>query len=215
MFLPIVSVSIFVLGVCQPGIKNVHVVDECSMPLLIFLSMCSVILHEAGHLLAAISAGQKIDHIGITFWSIIPTGAYVSVDDKINSRKSERMQFGLAGIEVNLLITGICLILIGRHYDWAYELVNIAFFNIILIIGNIVPIPGLDGEKALSVLCGISSIGKVAQKSLFDKKRRQRLLRTGWSGYICFFIFCLVMFSRVIPLLFLLLEWKILCSIPS
>lgn len=215
MFLPIVSVSIFVLGVCQPGIKNVHVGDECSMPLLIFLSMCSVILHEAGHLLAAISAGQKIDHIGITFWSIIPTGAYISVDDKINSRKSEQMQFGLAGIEVNLLITGICLILIGRHYDWAYELVNIAFFNIILIIGNIVPIPGLDGEKALSVLCGISSIGKVAQKSLFDKKRRQRLLRTGWSGYVCFFIFCLVMFLRVIPLLFLLLEWKILCSIPS
>ena len=91
-----------------------HVGDECSMPLLIFLSMCSVILHEAGHLLAAISAGQKIDHIGITFWSIIPTGAYISVDDKINSRKSEQMQFGLAGIEVNLLITGICLILIEQ-----------------------------------------------------------------------------------------------------
>lgn len=178
-------------------------------------SMSAAILHEAGHLLAAISAGQKIDHIGITFWSIIPTGAYVSVDDKINSRKSEQMQFILAGIEVNLLFTGICLILIGRHYDWAYKLVDIAVINIILIIGNIVPIPGLDGEAALSILCGVSSIGKVAQKSLFDKKRRQRLLRTGWSGYVCFFIFCLVMFSRVIPLLLILLEWKIFCSVPS
>lgn len=215
MFLPIVSVSIFVLGVCQPGIKNVHVGDECSMPLFIFLIMCSVILHEAGHLLAAISAGQKIDHIGITFWSIIPIGAYVSVDNKINSRKSEQMQTMLAGTEVDLLITGICLILIGRHYDWAYKLVDIAVINIILMIGNLVPIPGLDGEKALSILCGVSSIGRVAQKSLFDKKRRQRLLRTGWSGYVCFFIFCLVMFSRVIPLLLILLEWKIFCSVPS
>ena len=41
-----------------------------------------------------------------------------------------------------------------QHYDWAYKLVDIAVINIILMIGNLVPIPGLDGEKALSILCG-------------------------------------------------------------
>ena len=99
MFLPIVSVSIFVLRVCQPGIKMCMLEMSAACCSLIFLSMCSVILHEAGHLLAAISAGQKIDHIGITFWSIIPTGAYISVDDKINSRKVSRCSSDWLGLK--------------------------------------------------------------------------------------------------------------------
>lgn len=115
----------------------------------------------------------------------------VSVDDKINSRKSDQIQFLLAGVKVNLLIVGVCLILTDRYYDWSYTLFGFAIINIAFIISNLMPIPGTDGERALSVLCGISSIGKVAQKSLLDKKRRQRLLRSGWSGYVCFCIFCI------------------------
>ena len=113
----------------------------------------------------------------------------VSVDDKINSRKSDQIQFLLAGVKVNLLIVGVCLILTDRYYDWSYTLFGFAIINIAFIISNLMPIPGTDGERALSVLCGISSIGKVAQKSLLDKKRRQRLLRSGWSGLSAFAFF--------------------------
>ena len=115
----------------------------------------------------------------------------VSIDDKINSRKSDQIQFLLAGVEVNLLVAGVCLILTDRYYDWSYVLFSFAIINIAFIISNLIPILGSDGERALSVLCGISSIGKDAQKSLLDKERRQRLLRSGWSGYVCFCIFCI------------------------
>lgn len=123
---------------------------------------------------------------------------YVAHEDMEDATKAEKIQFALAGVEVNLLMAGICLILAMQSYQWSRTMFSVANVNVILAGVNLLPASGLDGESALSAACGINSISEVARKWLTNKKCRKKLLRAGLPGYACFCFFSVTMISKVI-----------------
>lgn len=172
--------------------------DSFSWWLYYALIVLSLALHELGHLVAGVAYGYKISDTGILLLGIIPFGAYVAHEDMEDATKAEKIQFALAGVEVNLLMAGICLILAMQSYQWSRTMFSVANVNVILAGVNLLPASGLDGESALSAACGINSISEVARKWLTNKKRRQKLLRAGLPGYACFCFFSVTMISKVI-----------------
>lgn len=162
------------------------------------LLICSLALHEVGHLVAGLAYGYKISDTGILLLGIIPIGAYVAHEDKKDVSRSEKVQFALAGVEMNLLIAGICLLMAMQYYSLSLVLVSVANINVVLAGINLLPASGLDGESALSAIFGVNSISEVAKKWLLNKKRRQKLLRSGFSGYACYCVFAFTMISKVI-----------------
>lgn len=153
------------------------------------LLVASLALHEVGHLVAGLAYGYKISDTGILLLGIIPIGAYVAYEEKKDAARIEKIQFALAGIEVDLIIAGICLIVSMLYYPLSITMVSVANMNVVLAGINLLPASRLDGESALSALCGVSSFSEVAKKWLINRKRRKRLLHSGLLGYAYFCIF--------------------------
>ena len=196
--LPAVSILAFAISVYVTASGGAESGDSFSWWLYYALIVLSLALHELGHLVAGVAYGYKISDTGILLLGIIPFGAYVAHEDMEDATKAEKIQFALAGVEVNLLMAGICLILAMQSYQWSRTMFSVANVNVILAGVNLLPASGLDGESALSAACGINSISEVARKWLTNKKCRKKLLRAGLPGYACFCFFSVTMISKVI-----------------
>ncbi len=170
--LPVVSALIFAIGVYLVKTNCTGTAYRFNRWLYYILVVCSIALHEAGHLIAGLSYGYKISDTGILLLGIIPIGAYVAHEDKKDATKFEKIQFALAGIEVNLLIAGICLLLAIQYYRLSLTMLFVANINIVLVGINLLPTFGHDGESALSVVCEVNSISEAAKKWLANKKHR-------------------------------------------
>lgn len=205
--LPVVSVLIFAIGVYLMRSNGTDTGYHFNWWLYYGLLACSIVLHEFGHLVAGLAYGYKISDTGILLLGIIPIGAYVAHEDKKDATKSEKMQFALAGVEMNLLIAGICLLMAMQYYSLSLVLVSVANINVILAGINLLPASGLDGESALSAACGLTSISEVAPKWLLNKNRRQKLLRSGVSGFACYCVLAFTMISKI--LLWLLIGFDV------
>lgn len=196
--LPAVSILAFAISVYVTASEGAESGDSFSWWLYYALIVLSLALHELGHLVAGVAYGYKISDTGILLLGIIPFGAYVAHEDKKDATKAEKIQFALAGVEVNLLMAGICLILAMQSYQWSRTMFSVANVNVILAGVNLLPASGLDGESSLSAMCGVDSISEVARKWLTNKKCRKKLLRAGLPGYACFCFFSVTMISKVI-----------------
>lgn len=196
--LPVVSALIFAIRVYLMKASAVDTGYHFSWWLYYGLLICSVALHEVGHLVAGLAYGYKISDTGILLLGIILIGAYVAHEDKKDASRSEKVQFALAGVEMNLLIAGICLLIAMQYYPLSLVLVSVANINVVLAGINLLPASGLDGESALSAIFGVNNISEVAKKWLFNKKGRQKLLRSGFSGYACYCVFAFTMISKVL-----------------
>ena len=196
--LPAVSILIFAIGIYVTVSEGKGSGYNFSWWLYYGLIALSIVFHELGHLVAGLAYGYKISDTGILLLGIIPLGAYVAHEDKKDATRAEKMQFALAGVEVNLLIAGICLLLAMQSYQWSLTMFSVANVNVILAGINLLPASGLDGKSALSAACGINSISEVAKRWLTNKKRRQELLRAGLPGYACFCVFSITLISKVI-----------------
>ena len=127
----------------------------------------------------------------------------MSYNENLNYNKSltaiEKIQFSLSGIESNLLIAGILLLLsFVVNNDLSHTLISVANANIIMAILNSLPALGLDGEKALSALLDVESIFIVALEWMLFKSERKQLLKQGIVGYLCFAFFCFILIAQVI-----------------
>lgn len=80
---------------------------------------------------------------------------------------------------------------------------NISVFLTLL---NLLPVTGLDGEAALSCLCGVKSISDFANKWIFNKKLRSKLFHSGFAGYECLCIFTGVVISKIIFGMFIVFD---------
>lgn len=196
--LPVVSALIFVIGVYLMKSSGADIGYNFSWWLYYGLLICSLALHEVGHLIAGLAYGYKISDTGILLLGIIPIGAYVAHEDKKDASRFKKAQFALAGVEMNLLIAGICLLIAMQNYSLSLVLVSVANINVVLAGINLLPASNLDGESALSAVFGVNSISDVAKKSLFNKRRRHKLLHSGFPGYACFCIFVITIISRVV-----------------
>lgn len=196
--LPVVSVLIFALGVYLMKSSATDTGYYFSRWLYYGLLVCSIALHEVGHLVAGLACGYKISDTGILLLGILPIGAYVAHEDKKDVTRSEKVQFALAGVEMNLLIAGTCLLVAMKNYSLSLVLVSVANINVVLAGINLLPASGLDGESALSAVFRVNSISEVAKKCLLNKRRRHKLIHSGFYGYACFCVFAVTMISRVV-----------------
>lgn len=197
--LPVASILIFALGVFLMATDSEYIGYNFNLWIYCLLFILSIVIHELGHLFAGLSYGYKFSDIGILLFGVVPVGAYVAHEDKKDAAKSEKIQFALAGIEMNLLIAGICLLLVVMFYHCSLTLLSVANVNILLACVNLLPASGFDGEYALSAICGVDNIGKLSKKCLFDKNRRRKLLQSGLKGYSCIFVFFVTLISKAVP----------------
>lgn len=202
--LPVLSVLVFAAGVCLTRWRGVYVSGQFSWLFFSGILACSLALHEVGHLVAGLASGYKISDVGILLLGIIPIGAYVAHEDKKDASKFERIQFALSGVEMNLLIAGICLLVAMQCHMLSSIMVAVANSNVLLAGINLLPTYGLDGESALSAVCEVDSISRTAKKCILNRKWRKKLLRSGFPGYVCLFLFAVTLISKI-------LLWLLIC----
>lgn len=192
--LPIVSVLTFMAGIFLKFESTSYWGDDFNLFVYYGMLVVSLLSHECGHLIAGLAYGYSISELGVLLWGVVPVGAYVAHGEKENVRKCDSIQFSLAGIELNLMIAGICLLESMEIWYLSGTLFSIACLNVALAILNILPAQGLDGESALSDALGVDSINALARKWLHKPQFRKRLLRSGYKGYafMCLFGFSIL-----------------------
>ena len=85
-------------------------------------------------------------------------------------------------MEANLIIA--CFLLSLRFFipGIAHTLLCAAVCNGILIIENLIPTKGTDGEQLLGILFGVRDISKYAEKVAHSKKLKSKLKKNGFAG---------------------------------
>ena len=194
--LPIVSILTFMAGIFLKFESTSYWGDDFDLFFYYGMLAMSLLAHECGHLVAGLAYGYNISELGVLLFGVFPAGAYVAAnheeENKLN--RCDRIQFSLAGIELNLMITGICLLTSIEIYALSGTLFSVAYLNVALAVLNILPAQGLDGERALSDALGVESINALARKWLHKPKFRKKLFKSGYKGYayMCLFGFSIL-----------------------
>ncbi len=113
-----------------------------------FLLVTSLLLHEVGHISAAVARGVPVREFGLSLY-----GAYTR-RARSGSHRSEVL-IAFAGPLVNLLLVFPLLFLprIG---------IQLAFCNLTLFVVNLVPLPSSDGLRIVRSIWGQSQSADVA-----------------------------------------------------
>lgn len=188
LLLPFAAVFLFVFGLvrymmCKPIFGDFGYFEFVLFYLLVFLSISA---HEFGHFSAAVAYQYYVSNVGLLLlFRVIPLGAYVSFkqDNRVRIRRHKAQLF-LAGIEVNVLLSGVFFLLActgsphAEIYDWLAEC------NLYMAILNLMPAPVLDGGKTLGIALGIDNY-LLFMLNVFSKRNRRRLAHSGWTGWLC------------------------------
>lgn len=143
----------------------------------VFGMIIGLILHEIGHALAAAGYNARLFEVGIIIGLV--SGAYVALDYNKVKRRFRRVQILSAGIEMNLLLTGVSCILSILTYSLSSFFFAVALANFILAVINMLCISGSDGCSVMEELIGSESILFNTIDFAFDKKLRSNLIRQG------------------------------------
>lgn len=198
LLLPAAAILAFVAGLLlKLNVGRFTTLGFC-LPLYCPLVLLSIALHEVGHVIAGLAAGYKVTDAGILLLWRIPIGAYVAHEENENVSTGRRLQFALAGVEMNILIAGLLLIVSTISGGFSFTLTMAAVINVLLALINLIPSCGLDGEAALSALLGVNSIYSLSKKWVFSRQRRKKLLRAGLPGLLCFLFFASIVLSRLL-----------------
>lgn len=190
----------FFLFVGNVGRQNLNL-------LLVVLNLfASLVLHEAGHLIAGLAYKFKVTDAGFLLQWFFPVGAYVACDETPSASTRARLRLSLSGVEMNLLLAGILYCLASLGGPLAATILCLARMNVLVILSNLIPVYGLDGESILSTLCGVKSIFQLARKKLLNPKSRKKLLRSGLCGICAFLFLGTILLSRVWSFLLLLIS---------
>lgn len=175
----------------------------------IFGLLIGLILHEFAHVFACLAYGGYVFEIGITIHLFMP-GAYVLMSESYIKKRMQRVQVSAAGIEMNLLLTAIFLILSAEFHSLSGFFLGAAMQNALCVLLNMVFIDGFDGTVIIGELLGTGEIicmSKIVTKSKFEKNR---LKKGGIQGKATLMV-CYIMrlFQVVLPLIFALNIWGI------
>ena len=166
--------------------------------LFMVLFLLSVVLHEYGHMIAALNFGTVIGTLGwLLLGSWLPLGAYVDYDEE-KLTKAEKVKAVLAGIETNFILA--CIFLVLRFFipAAAHTLFIAAVCDGILIIENLIPAAGTDGEQFLKLIFGVKDVSKYADRVAHSKKLQKRIRKTGFSGCLKLVLLCCVRRKKMI-----------------
>jgi membrane-associated protease RseP (regulator of RpoE activity) len=165
--------------------------------LFLFALLPTIIMHELAHFLACKIVNCGVDFINIGFgkplfsfyyknirynFTPILLGGYVKLEGEmeinnsptafINLKYYKKFIIAMAGCLTNLLLGG-SLMYLGKIIS-NYIIYYIGFFNVLAGIGNLLPIPGLDGsypilvwlEKIIKKEKAISILNKIIKVSI-------------------------------------------------
>lgn len=172
--LPVASVLFFAIGMSLMTFGDIQTEYDYNLWLYFSLFVVSFALHEAGHLIACLAYGCKMNDTGILLLGIFPVGAYVAYEEKENASKTEKIQLALAGVEIDLLLVGVCLLVSAQCDLVASTMTAFAKMNLYMIGINLLPISGFDGEAALSALCGVNSINDTIKNRFANRRDTSR-----------------------------------------
>lgn len=102
------------------------------------LTLASLLLHECGHLLAALASGVDVREIGLCL-----RGAYIK--RKPAQAPTDEVAISLSGPLVNATIAAALWSAPGV-WHW------LAIYNLALLTTNLLPLPGTDGRRAFAAL---------------------------------------------------------------
>ncbi len=108
---------------------------------MILLLLSCAVVHEAGHFIAILLSGAKIEcfRLGVT-------GASIRMGETLLSYRKEIWIY-LSGGLCNLLYAVVCFFLIRHSYH--DNLLFLFFSNLFFCVFNLLPIGGLDGGEAI------------------------------------------------------------------
>ena len=205
--LMILCLPVFIIGVSILVRGNFPYIDHGSNWGLCYLVgfIPGLMLHELSHAAACLSDVRgKVFEFGIMVRYFLP-GADVVLDTERIRNRFKKAQIFAAGIEMNLLLAGIFLILLKLGWFDCTILVYAALVNGILAAFNLALIGPLDGMKIFSELLGVENIVYKAKKLIFDNDAKKKLRKRGINGRAaiasCYII---VGFQLLLPLILIL-----------
>lgn len=166
-------------------------------------------VHEIAHYLACIGYGGSAFEIGVFLQYVIP-GAYVLINPQIIKKRLRRVQVFAAGIEADLLLTGI-YIFIACRFDFLNSFfMSAALVNIVNMFLNLAFFKGVDGTAVIGDLLGAEEIYSQSRVATSKYKWKKYLKNMGIHGKAVLFVSYLF---RVIQIFFPLMIISGICVV--
>lgn len=140
-----------------------------------------VIFHEISHGAAALNYGGNLFEMGVMIHFFMP-GAYCIIDyDNVKDR-FKRAQISAAGIECNMLLSGIFLCMLKLGWFDSSALLCASEINFLIAVFNLSLIEGMDGNSIFEELFGCDNFVSRAKALIFNKSYKNRLKSRGING---------------------------------
>lgn len=162
-----------------------------------------LVLHEIAHAFAALAYGAKVMEFGVMLYWFLPC-AYVLIEDSKVKDRLKRAQIRAAGIEMNMFLGGIFLVLTEVFNEQFYLFLQAATLNILLAVINASFVEGVDGMSVLTEFLGIDDFARKAKVVVKSHTRKRKLKRMGMNGS-AFLTACYIIriFQILLPLMIL------------
>lgn len=199
-FLPLLAFSIFYFLYYTYDINFDYVVVGSVAGMLIGL-----VMHELGHMFACLAYGGRVFEVGVMLQFLLMPGAYVLMNESKIKKRMRRVQVSAAGIEMNLLLTAIFLIISARFESLSGFFLGAAIQNVFLALLNLTLVDGFDGMAIMGELLGVENVISKARRITRFKFKRKKLEKDGISGKVTIAV-CYVLrgIQIVLPLIFAL-----------
>lgn len=146
-FLPLLAFSIFYFLYYTYDINFDYVIVGSVAGMLIGL-----VMHELGHMFACLAYGARVFEVGVMLQFLLMPGAYVLMNESKIKKRMRRVQVSAAGIEMNLLLTAIFLIISARFESLSGFFLGAAIQNVFLALLNLTLVDGFDGMAIMGEL---------------------------------------------------------------
>lgn len=144
-------------------------------------TVAGIVVHEFGHAIACLGYGGRVFEVGIGLQYLIPC-AYVLINEKNIKNRLRRIQVSAAGIEMNIILADICMLIAANMKNVSGLLVGMIIQNIFLAIINLTFINGFDGMAIMNELLGVDNFVEKAKKLSKNKSKKKELAKIGFAG---------------------------------
>lgn len=162
------------------------------------------LLHELAHAMASFAYGGIVVEMGVQVMWVFP-GFYVAMNNDPIPHRLQKIQTHAAGVEMNLLLAGVGLLLASK--GGVLEGVSFVFAVINTVLGllNLTFFDSFDGCKIMGDLMGDEDCIGVAKSIVFKQKKRRKVCRRGINGYLYVVNAVILLLSQAVGLLLIAL----------
>lgn len=141
-----------------------------------------LVMHELSHMISCLGYGGRVFEVGVMLQFLLMPGAYVLMNESKIKKRMRRVQVSAAGIEMNLLLTAIFLIISARFESLSGFFLGAAIQNVFLALLNLTLVDGFDGMAIMGELLGVENVISKARRITRFKFKRKKLEKDGISG---------------------------------